>query len=126
LYPSAKSESGSEGPIQIDLEKYQSRKHYMIITSLVSEMSGRLYFAIQIQSGIFKLQSKSSQSSKFYKIRSPSPNIIQKIDKIYTAFQQQKLCKFFHYFSINPGLILNSWRKSQPGSNPNPTKFIIA
>jgi len=45
-----------------------------------AEMTGLSYFAIQIESGIFKLQSKSNR--KFLKIWSPSPNKIQKIDKI--------------------------------------------
>jgi len=43
----------------------------------VAEMSGLSYFTIQIQSWIFKTQSKSNHSTKFFKNVGPSPNKVR-------------------------------------------------
>jgi len=65
------------------------------------------------------------QSKLFFKIKSPSPNKVQKVNKI-QRFNNKYHAILFYLRSTNPVLILNLWSNWQSGSNPDSTKFSIA
>jgi len=86
--------------------------------SYTPEMSGLSYFTMQIQSWIFKTQSKSKRNPKIVKCK------LQKINKIQLS-NNKNAAILFHWLSPNPVLILNFLSDLQSGSNPSPKKFVI-
>jgi len=71
------------------------------IRSCPAEMSGLSYFAIQIQSWIFKTQSKSNPSPTFFEMKSPSPNKVYQIDK--NSFLITNITQFFPINAVQSG-----------------------
>ena len=92
--------------------------------SYLAEMNGLLYFAIQIQSWFVKSQSKSNHSPIIFSNIKTKSKLSPKIRRN-PGYSQQKRSICFQSTQSKSGPDSKFWSGSQPGSNPNSTKFTI-